>query len=136
MSTFQPRSLTSIVQRLRLILFLMVVWEALAIVAELWFGGPFFEIKGDSIGGLLAGRGSFGGAAVMPMFIYLYALRAPLRYRGLLYLAVLENAMTVIFGVYHLALGHIEAEGVFISAGIAAVFVVAFLVNLPRGKVA
>src|SRR5688500_5624640 len=112
MSTYEPRSLTSIVQRLRLILFLMVIWEALAVITELSFGSFFFEISDDKIGGLLAARGSFGGAAVMPMFIYIYALRAPLRYRGLLYLAVLENAAAILFSVFHLAVGDLEAQGV------------------------
>ena len=136
MSTFQPRSLTSIVQRLRLLLFLMIVWEGLAIIAELSFGTFFFEISGDKISGLLAGRGSFGGAAVMPMFIYIYALRSPLRYRGLLYLAVLENASALLFCVYHLAVGDIEGPSVVPTMAVSAAFVVAFLLNLPRGKVA
>lgn len=135
MSTYEPRSLTSIVQRLRLILFLMIIWEALAIISELSFGSFLFDISGDKIGGLLAGRGSFGGAAVMPMFIYIYALRAPLRYRGLLYLAMLENAAAILFSVYHLAVGNIEAQGVIATMVISAVFLAAFLLNLPRGKV-
>lgn len=135
MSTFEPRSLTSIVQRLRLLLFLMVVWEALAIVTELSFGGTLFHISGEKISGLLAAKGSFSGAAVMPMFIYIYALRAPLRYRGLLYLAVLENAAAALFCVYHLARGNLETQGIMPTLVISCVFVVAFLLNLPRGKV-
>lgn len=135
MSTYEPRSLTSIVQRLRLILFLMIIWEALAIISELSFGSFLFDISGDKISGLLAGRGSFGGAAVMPMFIYIYALRAPLRYRGLLYLAMLENAAAILFGVFHLAVGNIEAQGVIATMVISAFFLAAFLLNLPRGKV-
>jgi len=136
MSTYEPRSLTSIVQRLRLILFLMIIWEALAIVAELSFGGFLFEISGDKIGGFLAARGSFGGAAVMPMFIYIYALRAPLRYRGLLYLACLENAVAILFALYHFVAGDLEGQAVVITMAISAGFLVAFLLNLPRGKVA
>jgi hypothetical protein len=135
MSTYQPTSLTSIVQRLRLILFLMIIWEALAIVSELSFGSFLFEISGDKISGILAGRGSFGGAAVMPMFIYIYALRAPLRYRGLLYLAMLENAAAILFCVFHLAVGNLEVQGAFLTMVVSAIFLVAFLLNLPRGKV-
>ena len=135
MSTYEPRSLTSIVQRLRVILFLMIIWEALAIITELSFGEPLFEISGDKISGFLAARGSFAGAAVMPMFIYIYALRAPLRYRGLLYLAVLENATAILFSVFHLAVGDLEAQGVIATMLISAIFLAAFLLNLPRGKV-
>jgi hypothetical protein len=136
MSIYEPRSLTSIVQRLRLILFLMIIWEALAVIAELSFGSFLFEISGDKISGILAGRGSFGGAAVMPMFIYIYALRAPLRYRGLLYLAMLENAAAILFCVFHLAVGNVEVQGAFLTMVVSAIFLVAFLLNLPRGKVA
>lgn len=135
MSTYEPRSLTSIVQRLRLILFLMIIWEAIAIITELSFGGFLFDISGNKIGGYLAGRGSFAGAAVMPMFIYIYALRAPLRYRGLLYLAVLENAAAILFSLFHLAVGDLEAQGVIPTMVVSACFLVAFLLNLPRGKV-
>src|SRR5262245_48254756 len=135
MTTYEPRSLTSIVQRLRLLLFLMVIWEALAIIAELSFGGFLFEISGHKISGFLAGRGSFGGAAILPMFIYIYALRAPLRYRGLLYLAVLENAATILFCLFHLAVGDVEAQGVVGVMAVSAVLLVAFLLNLPRGSV-
>jgi hypothetical protein len=71
----------------------------------------------------------------MPMFIYIYALRAPLRYRGLLYLAVLENAAAILFCVFHLAVGNLEVEGAFVTMLVSAIFLVAFLVNLPRGKV-
>lgn len=134
MNSFEPRSLTSIVQRLRLLLFLMVVWHGLAIITELSFGGPLFEISGDKVGGFLAALGSFSGAAVMPMFIYIYALRAPLRYRGLLYLAVLENAAALLFCVYHLAVGNVEGQAVVATMVVSAVFVIAFLLNLPRGK--
>lgn len=136
MSTYEPRSLTSIVQRLRLILFLMIIWEALAVVAELSFGGFLFEISGEKISGFLAARGSFAGAALLPMFIYIYALRAPLRYRGLLYLAVLENATAILFSLFHLAVGDLEAQGVVATMVISAVFLLAFLLNLPRGRVA
>ena len=135
MSTYEPRSLTSIVQRLRLILFLMIIWEALAVIAELSFGGFLFEISGSKISGFLGARGSFAGAALLPMFIYIYALRAPLRYRGLLYLAVLENAVAILFVLIHLAVGDLEAQAAFATMLISAVFLLAFLLNLPRGRV-
>jgi hypothetical protein len=135
MSTYQPRSATSIVRRLQLILLLMIVWEALAILAELSFGGPLFELSGDKLSGLMAGRGAFGGAAVLPLVIYVYALRQPLRYRGLLWLGVLENGVAVLFSVFHLAVGDIEFQGVALPLAVSAVFVVLLLLNMPRGKV-
>lgn len=135
MSTYQPRSATSIVRRLQLILLLMIAWEALAIVAELSFGGPLFEISGNKLSGLMAGRGALGGAAVLPLMIYVYALRQPLRYRGLLWLGVLESAVAVMFCVFHLAVGDIQFEGIVLPLVVSAVFLVLLLLNMPRGKV-
>ena len=73
-------------------------------VAELGFGSELLNITGDKIGGLLGGRGALGGALVIPLVVYSYALfKGAAHYRPALWLAVVEQAATALFDVYHLA---------------------------------
>ena len=113
----------------------MIIWEVLLLLAAISFGGPLFQISDDKISGVLGARGAFGGAAVLPLVIYVYALRQPLRYRGLLWLGVLENAVAALFSVFHLAAGDVEAQAFIVPLIASLIFVVLLLVNMPRGKV-
>jgi hypothetical protein len=49
---------------------------------------------------------------------------------------MLENAAAILFCVFHLAVGNLEVQGAFLTMVVSAIFLVAFLLNLPRGKVA
>ena len=121
--------------RLQLVLLLVIIWDAIALLAELTFGGALFDISGDKIGGLLAARGSFGGATIVPLTLYIYAfVRGPMRYRGLIWVSVLEQAMVALFAVYHLAVEHIKPEGVIAPLVVSLGLVVLILVNLPRER--
>ncbi len=130
MSTVDASSQT---RRLQLLLLVLILWDALALLAELSFGGPLFEPSEDKIGGVLAARGSFGGAALVPLIAYVYALlRGPVRHRGVFWLGVLEQGATALLSVYHTAVGDIEVEGMVLPLAVAAGLLVLLLVNMPR----
>jgi hypothetical protein len=118
---------------IRLILVLLIVWGALALVAELSFGSFLFEISGDEISGVLAARGGFSGAAVVPLTLYVYAfIRGPVRYRGLLWIGVLEQGVAAFAAGYHVLLGHISPEGGIVSFLVSIALMVLLLTNMPR----
>ncbi len=112
----------------------MVVWDALALIAELSFGSPLFKVSGDQIGGVLAAHGSFGGAMVVPLALYVYTfVRGPLRYRGVLWLGALEQSAAALFAVYHAAAGDVKVEGIIVPLVVSGALLVLLLVNMPRG---
>jgi hypothetical protein len=121
--------------RLQLVLLLLILWEVLGLIAELSFGGPLLKVSGDQIGGILAARGSLGGALVVPLTLYVYALvRGPMRYRGLLWIGVLEQAMVLVFAGYHVAASDIKVSGAILPVAASAGLVVLLLLNMPRGQ--
>jgi hypothetical protein len=119
--------------RIQLVLLMLIAWEAIGLLAELSFGGPIVSISGDKIDGVLAARVSFGGALVVPLTLYIYALiRGPLRYRGLLWIGVLEQSMVVVFAVYHVVADDITVGGAGLPIVLSLGLVVLLLVNMPR----
>lgn len=132
MNSQPPVRVTSPRVRLSLVLLLLIAWDALAIIAELSFGGPLFDISDGRMGGFIGAKGSLGGAAVVPLTLYVYALvRGPLRYQGLVWVGVLEQAATIVFAVYHLALGHLRPESAIVPGVVSAALVVLILLNMP-----
>jgi hypothetical protein len=135
MSSTSPRSVRSPRFRLSIVLLLLIAWDALAILAELTFGGLLFNISDDRIGGWMGAKGALGGAAVVPLTLYVYALvRGPLRYQGLVWVGVLEQAATALFAVYHLALGHMRVESGVVPIVVSLALVVLILLNMPYGR--
>jgi len=119
--------------RLQSVLLLMIAWDAIAVLAELTFGGPLFKISEAKISGWIGARGAFGGIAVVPLVLYSYALvRGPVRYRGLLWVGVLEQTMAALFGVYHLAVHDVKPEAAVAPIVISLGLVVLLLTNMPR----
>ena len=133
MNTFESRRNVSSGRRLQLILLLLIAWDVIALLAELSFGGPLFKISGDSIGGLLAARGSFSGVALVPIALYVYAfVRGPLRHRNILWVAVVEQGAAALFAVFHVATNDIEVEGLIVPLVVALGLLVFLLVSMPR----
>jgi hypothetical protein len=121
--------------RLQSILILLIVWDVIGLLAELIFPSFLLKISGDKIGGALAARGSFGGALVVPLALYVYALvRGPMRYRGLVWIGVLEQSMVVAFGIYHAVADDIKPEGAIIPIAVSLLLVLLLLTNMPRGQ--
>jgi hypothetical protein len=135
MSSFEARHSISSGRGLHLVLLLLILWDVLALLAELTFGGPFFKISDDQVGGVLAARGSLGGAAVVPIGLYIYAMaRGPTRHRNILWVAALEQGAGALFAVYHVAVSDIEVEGVILPLAVCATLLVLVLVNMPRSQ--
>ena len=121
---------------LKPVLVLLIAWEVLGLLAELSFGGPLLHISGSKISGILAARASTSGALVVPLALYIYAfVRGPSRYRGLLWVAVLEQSMVVVFAIYHVVGNDVAFEGAIVPAVVSALLVLLLLVNMPRGEV-
>ena len=133
MSAFDSRQTTAQLRRLQLLLVAMILWDILAVITALSFGGPLAEIDGDRIGGVLAARVGFSGAVLVPIVMYLYALaRNPLRHRGVIWAAVVEQAAAALFAVYHVAVKDINVEGMIVPLVVALALLIALLINMPR----
>ena len=135
MSTVDFRQSSTQLRRLQTLLILMVLWNLLSFGVELSFGGPLFKIEGDKIAGYLAARGSFSGAMLVPVGLYLYALaRNPLRQRGVIWCAVLEQGAAALLAVYHIAARDILLEGAALPLVVSLLLLVLLLVNMPRAQ--
>lgn len=112
----------------------LIVWEALALIAELSFGGPLFETSGAKIDGFLGARAGLGGVAIVPLAIYAVVIfRGPSRYGGLLWFGVLEQGATALLTVYHLAVDDVTFSASILPLAAALTFLVLLLLLMPRG---
>jgi hypothetical protein len=136
MSTFDSHRSLSSGRRLQFVLLLLLLWDTLALVAELSFGGPLLKIADDGdVTGWVAAKGSFGGAMVVPMALYFYALvRGPLRYRNILWVGAIEQGAVALFAVFHVATDVMHVEGIILPLLISSALLVVVLVNMPRSQ--
>ena len=135
MTTPHEHRPTSPLRRAQLSLILLILWDLVAILSELSFRSTFFEVDGDKISGLLGARGSFSGASLVPLMIYVYALvRGPLRHTNVFWVAALEMAAACLFAVYHVAADDIEVKAMFVPLIISGALLAFVLMNLPRGE--
>ena len=122
-------------RKLQLLLLAMIAWDLLALVAEVSFGGPLLRIEGDKIGGLLAARGSLGGAAAVAIVLYLYALiRGPIRHRGVLWAGVVEQGAGALAAVFHATAGDVKTTGMIAPLVVSVTLLVLLLLSMPRGQ--
>jgi uncharacterized BrkB/YihY/UPF0761 family membrane protein len=134
MSALDTRPSNAQLRRLQILLLLMILWNLLAVLAELSFGNGLMQIEGDKVGGLLAVRTSFAGAALVPMAVYLYGMvRNPMRHRGVILVAIVEQAAAALFAVYHVATNDIETDSAVLAVVVALVLLFLLLVNIPPG---
>lgn len=135
-TSYEPHSMSR-GRQLHLLLVALILWDVVAIAAELSFGSSLFKIDNDQIGGVLAARGSFGGAALVTLMIYVYALvRGPARHANVFWVAALEQACVALFGVYHVATKDIAFEGFIVPLIVSGALLVGVIMNLPRDRVA
>ncbi|HEX5371000.1 MAG TPA: hypothetical protein VFY10_16470 [Dehalococcoidia bacterium] len=135
MTSFEAQQSNLQLRRLQLLLLLMILWDLLALLAEISFGGPLMKVSGDHIGGFMAAKTSMSGAALVPICLYLYALaRNPMRHRGVLWAGVVEQAAAAAFAVYHLVASDIKVDGMVLPLVVSAVFLLLLLVNMPRAQ--
>jgi hypothetical protein len=135
MSSFETRRAPAAGRRLQALLLLLILWDAIVLLAELSFGGPLFKIVGEEIGGWLAARGSFSGAPLAPMAVYFYTfVRGPLRHRNLLWVAVVEQGAAALFAVYHVATKQVELEGTVVPIVVSIGLLILVLISMPRSQ--
>jgi hypothetical protein len=114
--------------RLQLVLIALAAWNFLAFFLELT-NTRFLEIAG--IDGMLGARGVSGATGVLAV-AYLYAMRNPIRYRFVLWLASIEQFIALFSYTFHWARDDIGAEEALIPILVAAAFLVLLLINMPR----
>ena len=135
MTALDPRQHSSSSRRIQLVLLLLILWDALAIIAELSFGNSLFEIDGDQMDGVLATKASLSGAALAPLALYLHALvRGPARHWGVLWIGVVEQGATALFSVYHVARDDVSVEAIVIPMAVSLALLVLIFLNLPRSQ--
>jgi hypothetical protein len=121
-------------RRLQLLLVLMLLWDLLALLAALSFGGALMKIDGDEVGGVLAAKLSFSGALLVPIVVYFYGLvRNPLRHPGVVWVGMVEQGAAVLFALYHVVGGDIAVEGAVLTVVVSTVLLALLLVTVARG---
>ncbi|MGD0765856.1 MAG: hypothetical protein ABR978_06070 [Dehalococcoidia bacterium] len=110
----------------------MVAWDIIGAVLQLMFDTSLFSMHAQP-SGILAGRG-YSGALFVTAALYVIAVRNPVRYRFILWLAVLEQFVAVGTGVFHAARQDLTWGGEILPVGVATVFLILLLLNFPRGE--
>ena len=119
-------ALLKFVQRPRILLILLAVWEIIGALTEFFSrSGLFLDIgklangKDIELNGALAGR-ALGWEQIPLAVLYLYCSRDPRRYRAVFWLALIEQAAAIIANIYHWGRGDFSIESVIIPIVAAA----------------
>ena len=117
---------------LRLIFLSMALWDFLGGGIQLAFHSFLFDItKQAEMSGVLTGR-AFSGALFVTGILYLIGARDPVRYRFILWLAVIEQLIAVCTGIFHGARSDIRWSDLVLPIGVAMLFLVLVLRNFPH----
>ncbi|HLB22734.1 MAG TPA: hypothetical protein VJP07_01430 [Dehalococcoidia bacterium] len=114
--------------RLQLILILLAAWDLVAFLFELFNAGP---VRVGAIEGVLGAR-AVGGATGVLALAYVYAARSPMRHRTILWLATIEQFVSIFAAGFHLARDDVSRGEALLPIIAAAAFLVALLTSLPR----
>lgn len=114
--------------RLQLILILLAAWNFAAFLFELLNAGP---IRVGGIDGLLGARAVDGAAGVLAL-AYVFAARDPLRYRFILWLALVEQFLALFTATFHWVRDDVSGGEIWLPVVVSSLFLVALLTSLPR----
>ncbi len=114
--------------RLQLLLGVLAIWNLLAFLLELTNTGPL-QIGG--VDGVLGARAYSGATGVLAV-AYLYAIRNPLRYRFIVWMAALEQLLALFAYGFHWTVDDVSTGEVLLPAVIAIGLLVALVMHLPR----
>lgn len=114
--------------RLQLILGVLAAWNLATFVLQLT-GTSILETGG--VDGILGARAYSGASGVLGI-AYLYAMRNPLRYRFIVWMAAVEQVLALFSYAFHWAGDDIGAGEALLPAAIAVILLVAIVGNLPR----
>ena len=108
------------VQRPRILLILLAVWEIIGAVTEFFTSsGLFVDLHGGELDGALGGR-ALGWEQIPLAALYLYCSRDPERYRRVFWLALIEQAVAIVANIYHWGTDDFSGESVIIPVTVAA----------------
>lgn len=117
-------------QQPRVLLFLLAVWAAIGAATEFFTSsGLFVDLHGRELDGALAGR-ALGWEAIPLAALYLYAIRDPERFRGVFWIALIEQAAAIIANVYHWGNGDFSIESIILPLAVAAGLAVLVVLHL------
>jgi len=114
--------------RLQLILVVLAAWNILAFLLEVTNAGPLHV--GD-VDGVLGARAVSGSAGVLGV-AYLYASRNPVRYRFVLWLALLDQLAAIFTAGFHWARGDIGFNEAIVPIVVAFAFGALLVAYMPR----
>ena len=114
--------------RLQLVLIALAAWNLLTFLLEL---ASTSVIDVQDVDGWLGGR-AVGGATAVLGIAYIYAARNPVRYRFVLWLASLEQIVSLFSMTFHWARNDIEFGEAALPMLVAVAFLVLLMTNLPR----
>lgn len=132
------------VQRPRILLILLALWEIIGFLTELFTGNPLFleNHEGEiNLDGALGGR-ALGWEQIPLAVLYFYCARDPDRYGRIFWLALIEQAAAVSANLYHwLVTDDFTFESVVIPMAVAAglgtlAFLAVFQPRAPEPRVA
>lgn len=114
------RQLWRRLQRPRVMLALLAAWAIVGAATEFFTSsGLFLDLHGRELDGALGGR-ALGWEAIPLAALYLYALRNPERFRGVFWIALIEQAAAIVSYLYHWGAGDFSFESVLIPLAVAA----------------
>jgi hypothetical protein len=121
-------------QQPRVLLFLLAIWAAIGAATEFFTSsGLFVDLHGRQLDGALGGR-ALGWEAVPLAALYLYAIRDPERFRGVFWIALIEQSAAIIANIYHWGSGDFSFESIILPLAVAAGLDVLVLLHLFEKK--
>jgi len=114
--------------RLQLLLILLAAYNFLTFLLELT-NTRLLEI--GAIDGVLGARSVSGSIAVLAI-AYLYAARNPVRYRFIVWLALIEQFLAMFTATFHWARDDVGFGEAIVPIGISVAFLLLLMANLPR----
>ncbi len=114
--------------RLQLLLILLAAYNFLTFLLELT-NTRLLQI--GEIDGVLGARSVSGSMAVLAV-AYLYAARNPVRYRFIIWLALIEQFVAMFTATFHWARNDVGFGEAIVPIGVAVTFLLLLMANLPR----
>jgi len=119
--TVRPNVLITTLRRPRVMLLLLAGWDILGAITEFFSSSFLFDLHGRELDGALGGR-ALSAEAIPLAVLYLYAARDPQRYRGVFWIALIEQGVAIVANVYHWGAGDFSFESVVLPIVVAAGF--------------
>ncbi len=132
-------SLLHTLRQPRATLALLAVWDVVGLLTELLSDSFFFEMRGPGEGvgasGILGGR-VFSASALIPVIVYVWALRDPQRHRLVFWLGLIEQVALIISSSYHAGANDITWIGAIIPSLISVGLLFLIFPNLFQPRAA